>query len=130
VPKLVEACGATYVSRFTTLEPKRLTDSIAQALTRRGFRFIEVIAPCPELYGRRNRLGQGLDLMQFYQDNARLEHEASLDELDIAFQKSFVVGCFVDRERSGYDQLRDQRLKKVLGESYLGASANGGKREG
>jgi 2-oxoglutarate ferredoxin oxidoreductase subunit beta len=130
VPKLVEACGATYVSRFTTLDPRRLTDSIAQALTRRGFRFVEVIAPCPELYGRRNRLGQGLDLMQFYQDNTRLENEAALDELDIAFQKSFVVGCFVDRERSGYDDLRDKRFKKVLGEAYHSPSADGRKREG
>ena len=130
VPKLVEACGATYVSRFTTLDPRRLTDSMAQALKRRGFRFVEVIAPCPELYGRRNRIGQGIDFMQFYQDNAQLEQDASLDQLDIGFQKSFVVGRFVDRERASYSDLQEERFKKVLGKDYRGIDGGEGERRG
>lgn len=118
IPKLVESCGARYVSRFTTLDPRRLTDSIAIALKKRGFSFVEVIAPCPEFYGRRNRIGPGLEMMQFYQDNTELDHEPQPDQLDIGFQEAFVVGRFVDEDSPDFEDLRDARLKEALGKDY------------
>ena len=61
-PYLAESCGAVYVARWTSLHIRRATKSIAEALVKPGFSFIEVISPCPTLYARRNRLGSGLGL--------------------------------------------------------------------
>ena len=76
LPHLAASCGATYVARWTSLHIRRLTKSFTEAIHRKGFRFIEVIAPCSTLYARLNKLGTGLDLMRFYHDNAEIRHGA------------------------------------------------------
>ena len=47
---------------------KQLAKSMNEALNKRGFRFIEIAAPCPTLYLRRNKLGEGLEEMKFYKE--------------------------------------------------------------
>ena len=49
------AAGASYVARWTILHVRDLTSAINEALLKKGFSFIEVLAPCPINYGRRNR---------------------------------------------------------------------------
>lgn len=71
LPHLVEAAGAVYVARWTTFHVKQLARSIGEAFHKKGFSFIEVISPCPTLYQRRNRLGDGLDTMKYYKEKAR-----------------------------------------------------------
>ncbi|MBM3773710.1 MAG: 2-oxoacid:ferredoxin oxidoreductase subunit beta [Acidobacteria bacterium] len=43
---LALACGATFVARGFSGEPKHLTELIKQALQHRGFAFIDVFSPC------------------------------------------------------------------------------------
>ncbi len=69
------------MARWTCLHIRRLTKAFEEALDRKGFRFIEVIAPCSTLYARLNKLGTGLDLMQFYHDNAEIRHGADTREV-------------------------------------------------
>jgi 2-oxoglutarate ferredoxin oxidoreductase subunit beta len=59
LPLLAYASGATYVARWTILHSRDLTKAIEEAFTRRGFSFIEVLAPCPTSYGRRNKKAPG-----------------------------------------------------------------------
>jgi 2-oxoglutarate ferredoxin oxidoreductase subunit beta len=72
---------------------------MTEALRKVGFSFIEVIAPCPTLYERRNRLGTGLDRMEWYKENSVIRNGADTRECDIAFQDKIVCGKFVDIER-------------------------------
>ena len=37
-----------------------------EMFAKKGFSFIEVLSPCPTLYQRRNKMGDGLDTMKFY----------------------------------------------------------------
>ncbi|CAK0770983.1 hypothetical protein CCP3SC15_4260001 [Gammaproteobacteria bacterium] len=46
LPFLADAAGATYVARWTSLHSRNITQSIEEALHKRGFSFIEVITPC------------------------------------------------------------------------------------
>jgi len=119
LPYLVESCGAVYVARWTALHVRRLTNSITEALLKKGFSFIEVIAPCATLYARRNRLGTGLDLMKFYHDNSVIRHGANTKDVDIEFQKEIVVGKFVDKERPTFLEAMNEHLSKVLGDKYV-----------
>ena len=59
LPHLAASCGAVYVARWTCLHVRRLAKSIEEALNKKGFSFIEIIAPCSTIYARRNRLGDG-----------------------------------------------------------------------
>ncbi len=119
LPYLAESSGAVYVARWTSLHIRRLTNAIAEALLKPGFSFIEVVAPCTTLYARRNRLGDGLDLMRFYHDNAIIRHGADTREVDIGFQDRIVVGKFIDKEKPTFLEKRDQHLKSKLGEQFI-----------
>jgi 2-oxoglutarate ferredoxin oxidoreductase subunit beta len=118
LPFLMDACGATYVARWTALHIRRLANSILDAFNRRGFSFIEVIAPCSTLYARWNRLGSGLDIMKYYHEQSITKHGADTKELNIDFQKPIVVGKFIDRQRPTFLDAMNQRFSSVLGARY------------
>ncbi len=119
LPYLADVCGAVYVARWTTYQVVQLRRSISEALKKRGFSFIEVIAPCPTLYDRRNHLGDGLDRMIFYRENSVVKHGADTREVDLEFQGKIVVGKFIDRERDTYIDSMNKHLSKALGERYV-----------
>jgi len=57
LPALADSCGAVYVARWTAYHVRHATKSIRDALLKKGFSFVEILAPCPTLYSRKNRLG-------------------------------------------------------------------------
>lgn len=118
LPLLAASSGAVYVARWTTYHVRQLANAMAEVFKKRGFSFIEVIAPCSTLYARRNRLGSGLDLMKFYKENSEIRNGAKLEEVDIDFQKKIIVGKFVDIEKPTFQDCMNARLKEVLGEKY------------
>jgi 2-oxoglutarate ferredoxin oxidoreductase subunit beta len=126
LPHLAASCGATYVARWTCLHIRRLTKSFQEALKRKGFRFIEVIAPCSTLYARLNKLGTGLNLMRFYHDNAEIRHGADTRELDIDFQQKLVCGKFVDEERPTFLDMMQEHYRRILGDKYKPMPPEGG----
>jgi len=126
LPHLVASCGATYVARWTCLHVRQLTKSIKEAIHRKGFRFIEVIAPCSTLYARLNKLGTGFDLMQFYHDSAEVRHDADTRDVAIRFQDAIICGNFVDEEKPTFLELMTNHYKKVLGDRYVPMPAEGG----
>ena len=123
---LAASCGATYVARWTCLHTRRLTRSFREAIGRKGFRFIEVIAPCSTLYARLNRLGTGFDLMRFYHDNAEIRHGADPQEASIDFQDKIVCGKFIDEEQPTFSELMNAHYEKTLGAKYVPMPPEGG----
>jgi 2-oxoglutarate ferredoxin oxidoreductase subunit beta len=118
LPYLAEAAGATYVARWTALHMRRVTKSIQEALNKKGFSFIEVITPCVTLYARRNRLGDGLNLLKYYHENSEIQHGADTRTLEIAFQGKMTVGKFVDKEKPDFITCMNQHLGQKLGAKY------------
>jgi len=119
LPYLVETCGATYVARWTSLHIRRVTKSIQEALAKRGFSFIEVITPCVTLYARRNRLGDGLNLLKYYYDKSEIQHGADTRTVGIDYQGKLIVGKFVDKEKPTFLDCMNAHLQKALGEKYV-----------
>jgi 2-oxoglutarate ferredoxin oxidoreductase subunit beta len=124
LPYLAEASGATYVARWTALHLRRVTKSIQEAFAKRGFSFIEVITPCVTLYARRNRLGDGLNLLKYYYEKSEIQHGADTRTLDISYQGKLIVGKFVDIEKPTFLDCMNEHLSKVLGEKYQHYGAN------
>jgi 2-oxoglutarate ferredoxin oxidoreductase subunit beta len=119
LPYLVETCGATYVARWTALHIRRVTKSIQEALAKKGFSFIEVITPCVTLYARRNRLGDGLNLLKYYYDKSEIQHGADTRTVGIDYQGKLIVGKFVDKEKPTFLECMNTHLQKTLGEKYV-----------
>jgi len=119
LPHLVEAAGAVYVARWTTFHVRQLARSIAEVFQKKGFGFIEVISPCPTLYQRRNRLGDGLDTMKYYKEKSKVRHGAPTNEVGLTMTGEIIVGKFVDRDRPDYQTLMRTQLSESLGERFV-----------
>ena len=119
LPYLAEAAGATYVARWTALHLRRVTKSIQEALAKPGFSLVEVITPCVTLYARRNRLGDGLNLLKYYYDKSVIEHGADIRTLDISYQGKLVCGKFVDKEKPTFLDSMNEHMTKILGDKYV-----------
>lgn len=118
LPFLADAAGATYIARWTSMHSRNLIQSIEEALSRKGFSFIEIVSPCTTLYLRRNRLGDGVDALQFYQENAILKHGADTRDVGIDFQDKIIIGKFVDKQKPTYIEALDKRCVQVVGDDY------------
>jgi 2-oxoglutarate ferredoxin oxidoreductase subunit beta len=118
--QLAEAAGAAYVARWTTYHVKQLSRAMEDVLTRKGFCFIEVISPCPTLYQRRNKMGDGLDAMKFYKDVSKVRNGAPTGECALTKSGEIVVGKFVDRDRPDFIELMRTEMHENLGDRYAG----------
>ncbi len=105
LPLMAYASGATYVARWTMLHTHDLTASINEALSRKGFSFIEVLSPCPVNYGRRNK-EKPMDTLKLYHEDTIVKNGADPADLDIDYGNSPVIlGKFVDRDKPSCDEL-------------------------
>ena len=119
LPFLVEAAGAVYVARWTTFHVRQLARSISEMFQKKGFCFIEVLSPCPTLYQRRNKMGDGLDTMKFYKEHSKTKNGCPTSEVALSKQGEIIVGKFVDRERPDYRDLMREQLAAELGERFV-----------
>ena len=103
---LAAASGASYVARWTTLHVRRLQRSIREALCKPGFSFVEIISPCPTLYGRLNKQKSGLDQMAYYKEHSVIHHGADPRQADVALMGDIIVGKFLDLEKKSYIELQ------------------------
>ncbi len=122
LPYLAESCGAVYVARWTTYHVTQLKKSMKEALLKKGFSFVEVISPCPTLYGRRNRIGDSLDEMKTYKTRSQIKNGADTKDVDLGMGGPIVVGKFVDRERTTYQDAMEAFYTRKLGDRYARAS--------
>lgn len=87
---LAAAAGAGFVARATAAHPHLIHRVLKEALGRPGFCFVEVMTTCPTHYGRANRLGDPVAMVQALADRYRGSGE---------------LGVLVDRPSEGYSAL-------------------------
>jgi 2-oxoglutarate ferredoxin oxidoreductase subunit beta len=109
---LAAASGATFVARWTTLHARSLTQSIVKLLQKEGFCFIEVITPCPEIFGRHNKMRTGLEMMEWFKRASVVEHFSDPAKAEITSDR-IVVGEFVDMEKPSYEKLLHSKIDQI-----------------
>jgi 2-oxoglutarate ferredoxin oxidoreductase subunit beta len=99
--ELAVAAGANYVARWTSYHVKELTRAILAGLRTPGFSFVEAMVQCPTNFGRRNKLRQVIDQVEYMKDHTVLRQK--LERLREGGQKIppdiIAIGEFVRRER-------------------------------
>jgi len=110
LPYLAASSGAVYVARWTSLHARRLKDSMIAAIEKPGFTFIEAICPCPTNYGRRNKIGDGLDELKYYANRSVIKHGADPARADVIPGSDIIIGKFVERERPTFLGLYEQQI--------------------
>jgi 2-oxoglutarate ferredoxin oxidoreductase subunit beta len=113
---LAAACGAVYVARWTALHIRWITDSLLEAMQKRGFSFLEILAPCPVTFGRRNKLGGAVDLIKFLHERSVVRNQIDPKDAVLDFNKHLVVGKFVDIERPTFSDNYELINRRELGD--------------
>ena len=119
LPNLADACGANFVARWTVFHVRQLTRTMTKALATKGFSFIEVLAPCPTLYSRRNRLGDGVDMLKFYKEKSVIQNGANTAAVGLGYQSEIIVGEFVERQRPSLKEEYEARMRTVLKDAFV-----------
>lgn len=104
LPHMAHASGAVYVARWTSFHARQLVVSIAETMNKKGFSFIEVIAPCPIGYGRPNKLGDGLEEMKYYREMSVIKDGANPAETEIDLKGEIIVGKFIDEDKPTFSE--------------------------
>ena len=77
-----------------------------------------MLSPCPTLYQRRNKMGDGLETMKYYKEASKIRNGAPTSECGLSKAGEIVVGKFVDRDRPDYLDLMRAQLHESLGNRY------------
>jgi 2-oxoglutarate ferredoxin oxidoreductase subunit beta len=83
-----------------------------------GFSFIEIVAPCPTIFERQQKMGDGLDRLRWYCENSIIRTDAGTKEADIRLHDKMIVGKFVDIERPTYLDAMNAHYQEYLGPKY------------
>ncbi len=114
---LAESIGAVYSARWTATHVTQLTKSMKEMMNKKGFCFIEILSPCPTLFGRRNKIGDGLDHMRIFKEKGKVRKGMAAKDASIT-DEEFPLGVFVNTERRTYIESMNERYSKVFGPSY------------
>lgn len=109
--ELAATCGATYVARWTSIQARQLIRSIKKGIQKKGFSFIEIMSQCPTQYGRRNRIGNGVQMMKWFKENSiRKEKAARMSEEEL--KGKFILGEFVDEKKAEFGASLGEIIQK------------------
>jgi 2-oxoglutarate ferredoxin oxidoreductase subunit beta len=112
---LAQAAGASFVARASVTHVRMVDKYITQALKTVGFSVVEVMTPCPIAFGRRNKMGGALKLMQWMKDNTMSQAKAAkLSEEEL--EGKVVTGVLVDRTKPEYASEYEKLIERVQAE--------------
>jgi 2-oxoglutarate ferredoxin oxidoreductase subunit beta len=108
--ELATAAGATFVARSTTYHVQQLTKILKQAILHEGFSVVEVLTQCPTYYGRKNREGNAVDMMESYNKNTTpIGSKAKKENPDLIER-----GIFIQKEMPEYCSEYDKIIEKAM----------------
>ncbi len=110
VVELAKAAGATFVARTTTYHIQQMTDIIRQAILHEGFSVVEILSQCPTYFGRKNKAGDAVDMIQYFKKNTTsMGSKAKKENPDLLER-----GIFLQKEMPEYCSEYDKVVKKAM----------------
>ncbi|MBQ3532985.1 MAG: 2-oxoacid:ferredoxin oxidoreductase subunit beta [Oscillospiraceae bacterium] len=94
--ELVGAAGANYVARGTVYHVTQLDNLIREAIVKEGFSFVEVVSPCPTHFGRRNKMGGPVAMMEWLKQVAIPKQKYDL--MSEKKEDYIPIGKFIERD--------------------------------
>ncbi len=97
IAELAVTAGASFVARSTVYHAELLDRLIEQGMHKQGFAVIEVISNCHVQYGRRNQLGDAVEMLTGFKENAvTVAGAAKLSPKEL--EGKTTIGVLADRD--------------------------------
>ncbi len=107
---LVEGAGATYAARASVYHVAPLKNYIQKGLQNKGFSVIEAVSNCHTYYGRRNKLGEAPNVINYIKENSVMRKEGVTE-----YDKMYVIGEFVNKTDAEYTDSYAKLIERVGG---------------
>lgn len=113
ISELAVTAGASFVARGTVYHAKLLDGLMQKAFAKQGFSVVEVISHCHVQFGKLNRMGSAVQMLEWQRDHAvPVEQAAAMAPAKL--EDKFLIGVLTDRElpvyQDEYEKIR-QRAK-------------------
>ena len=110
VVELAKAAGATFVARTTTYHIQQMTTIIRQAILHEGFSVVEILSQCPTYFGRKNKAGDAVDMIQYFKKNTTSIGSKAKNENPDLLER----GIFIQEEKPEYCNEYDKVVQKAM----------------
>lgn len=104
VVELARAAGATFVARSTAYHATEAKNYIKKGIEHKGFSVIEILSQCPTHYGRKNKEGDAVAMLELHKTNTAKIGSKTLEENPALTPR----GIFVDKQRPEYCEEYDK----------------------
>jgi len=107
--QLAMGAGASFVARTTTYHVTSMKKILKKAIMHKGFSVVEILSQCPTYYGRKNNMGNAVEMLNDYKNNTvPIGSKKKKDNPDLIER-----GIFVQEEREEYCAEYEMLVKKV-----------------
>lgn len=110
VAELSKAAGASFVARTTTYHVMQMVEILKKAITHKGFSVVEVLSQCPTYFGRKNKMGEAADMMEWFKDHTTPIGSAAKEKDPSLIER----GIFVQQEKPEYCSEYDKVIARAM----------------
>jgi 2-oxoglutarate ferredoxin oxidoreductase subunit beta len=111
IVEMAKAAGATFVARTTVYHVQQLAEIIRSAILHEGFSVVEVMTQCPTYFGRKNKQGSAVDMMNRMKDlTVPIGSKKKQENPDLIER-----GIFVQEERPEYCSEYGRIIERAMG---------------
>ena len=114
IPLLAGSAGASFTARGTAYNIVETTKIMEKAIKHHGFSLVDVASICPSYYGRKNRKGDAVAMLQWQKDNSvniKTAEKMSEEEL----QGKIITGIFKNEQSPEYTDEYRKIIKRAGG---------------
>ena len=110
VVELAKAAGASFVARTTTYHVQQIVDIFQKAILHMGFSVVEIMSQCPTYFGRKNKEGSAVDMLERYKKTTTpIGSKAKKENPDLIER-----GIFVQKEMPEYCKEYDKVIEMAM----------------
>jgi 2-oxoglutarate ferredoxin oxidoreductase subunit beta len=109
VVELSMAAGASFVARTTAYHVKSTIDILKKAISHHGFSVVEILTQCPTHFGRKNKKGNAVQMMEGYKKNTTpIGSKAKKENPDLIER-----GIFIQADKPEYCSEYERIIQKA-----------------
>jgi 2-oxoglutarate/2-oxoacid ferredoxin oxidoreductase subunit beta len=101
IAELAVAAGASFVARGTVYHAVQLDKLIEKGIRKNGFSVVEVMSNCHVQFGRRNKMGDPVTMLNWFKEHAVSKDNGSSMPPD-SLDDNFTIGVLADLDKPDY----------------------------
>ena len=115
---LARSAGASFVARTTTYHALECKNLLKKAISHKGFSLVEIFSQCPTYYGRKNKKGDAVQMMEDYKNNtAKIGSKKLAENPNLIPRGIFVEKTDVAEYCEAYETIIRTAMKEKKGET-------------